>query len=238
MQKNKSHDKVKLTGSGKKAIFAQFRWIIISSLVFFVSAWNINVLRAWIYFSVNFGCTLISTMIFIKVIPELANRRGEVQEGTKKWDKILIMLYFLGVLLIIPLFSGLDIRFNWFLIQTNTTLIIGICLYIISFVFFQWTIIVNKYFEGTARIQSEMDHQVIEKGPYSLIRHPGYLGMFIGGISFPLIVGSFWGLIAYIPFTVVLIVRTSLEDKMLVDELEGYKIYTVKTKYRLIPFIW
>ncbi len=37
---------------------------------------------------------------------------------------------------------------------------------------------------------------------------------------------------------VVIIVRTALEDKMLIKGLNGYAEYTKQTKYRLVPFIW
>jgi protein-S-isoprenylcysteine O-methyltransferase Ste14 len=231
-------EKEHLTKYGRRTIIAQYRWIFIAMVVFFLTAWNVNISRAWVYFGINITCTIISSIIFWKIIPELANRRGQIQKGTKIWDKYLILLYFLGILIIIPLITGLDIRFDWRLIQTSSTLILGICFYITSFLIFQWTVIVNKHFEGTARIQSEIDHKVVKKGPYSLIRHPGYLGMLIGGLSYPLVVGSFWGLIAYIPFAAILIIRTFLEDRMLVHELKGYKQYSEKTKFRLIPFIW
>ncbi len=37
---------------------------------------------------------------------------------------------------------------------------------------------------------------------------------------------------------IIIILRTYLEDKMLINYLSGYKIYVSKVKYRLIPFIW
>jgi protein-S-isoprenylcysteine O-methyltransferase Ste14 len=76
------------------------------------------------------------------------------------------------------------------------------------------------------------------KGPYNIVRHPGYLAGIITFLTAPLILGSLWGLVPGLILSITLIIRTILEDKTLQRELEGYKNYTKITRYRLIPFIW
>jgi protein-S-isoprenylcysteine O-methyltransferase Ste14 len=59
--------------------------------------------------------------------------------------------------------------------------------------------------------------------------------MFIG---IPLALGSFWALVPTAVGTLVIIVRIVLEDRTLQEELEGYKEYAGRVRYRLIPGVW
>jgi protein-S-isoprenylcysteine O-methyltransferase Ste14 len=76
------------------------------------------------------------------------------------------------------------------------------------------------------------------QGPYRLVRHPGYVGMFFMFPSIPLVLDS---MIAYIPaafFVLALWLRTWLEDGTLMKELPGYAGYAQKVKFRMFPNIW
>ena len=97
---------------------------------------------------------------------------------------------------------------------------------------------VNRFFEGTIRIQEEREQRVVTEGPYKFIRHPGYLAMIIGSLMTPLILGSFFGVFWALIAIIVLILRTDYKDKVLQEELKGYKEYTQKVKYRLFYGIW
>ena len=88
------------------------------------------------------------------------------------------------------------------------------------------------------RIQKEREHQVATTGPYKIIRHPGYVGFILMSLATPILLGSLYGLIMSVFVVVILIIRTTLEDRTLKNELTGYLEYSKKVKYRLIPFIW
>jgi protein-S-isoprenylcysteine O-methyltransferase Ste14 len=66
--------------------------------------------------------------------------------------------------------------------------------------------------------------------------------MYLGGallfMGTPMLLGSTYGLIIGLVLTFLLAVRIIGEEKMLVNELEGYADYKKKVKYRLIPFVW
>jgi protein-S-isoprenylcysteine O-methyltransferase Ste14 len=57
-------------------------------------------------------------------------------------------------------------------------------------------------------------------------------------LSIPLVLGSFWSLLCFAPYPIVIIVRILNEEKVLTAGLDGYVDYKKKVKYRLIPFIW
>ena len=54
----------------------------------------------------------------------------------------------------------------------------------------------------------------------------------------PVALGSRYALILAVFLTVLLVVRTYLEDRTLHTELAGYPEYARHTPYRLIPGIW
>lgn len=228
----------KLTKSGIKAFLAPIRWIIVTGLVFFLTSGEINILRAWIYIGIYAIGGLIIGVTLLKKSPRLLNDRGKMQEGTKQFDKYIILTYFLFAIVITPFVAGIDRRFNLIELLPSFYLYIGIILYIFSTIFSIWPMLHNPFFEGTIRIQREKNHNVIDTGPYKIVRHPGYLGMLLGSISLPLALGS---LLAFIPLVIMIIlifIRTYYEDTTLQKELTGYSEYCKEVKYRIIPFIW
>lgn len=96
----------------------------------------------------------------------------------------------------------------------------------------------NTYFSTAVRIQSDRGQTVCSTGPYRFVRHPGYVGFVLQSISVPFLLGSLWALIPGIVATVLMIIRTSLEDRTLQAELPGYQDYVHKVRYRLVPGIW
>jgi len=96
----------------------------------------------------------------------------------------------------------------------------------------------NPYFEGTARIQTEVGHQVFTGGPYRHVRHPGYLGLVLWALGSPLLLLSTSSFVPAVATAVWIVVRTALEDRMLRRELPGYAEYVRRTRSRLVPGVW
>ena len=95
-----------------------------------------------------------------------------------------------------------------------------------------------KIFSSTVRIQTDRNHTVCDTGLYKIVRHPAYLGSLIQTLGFPLMFGSKWSIIPVSFSTVLLLIRTHLEDRTLMSELNGYQEYATKTKSKLIPGLW
>ena len=229
--------KSKLTKSGINALTGPFRWIIVTGIIYFIASGRIDIPRAWIYMGVYIVGSLISGFLLIKRSSELLNQRGKIQEGTKKWDKIVVFLYFLFAIIVTPLIAGLDLRLGFSPLHFYY-LYLGLGFYVLSVIFSIWPMLHNPFFEGTVRIQKDKNHKVIDSGPYGIIRHPGYLGMFLGSLPIPFAFGSILSFIPVSIMVILVITRTYLEDETLSKELKGYKNYCRKVKYRLIPFIW
>lgn len=209
----------------------------IMGLIFFLSAGRIDISQGWLALGIFFGYVIVQIVIFYKWNPDLLIARLKRRIGPYKWDKVFMIL--LGVLMY-GMFAvfGLDVgRFQWSSLGFPF-LITGLVLFGLSGALMTWAMVVNRFFENIVRIQTDRNHQVISNGPYSKIRHPGYLAGFLNFLAFPLIIGSAYGLIPIVALGALMVVRTSLEDKVLQEELDGYAEYAKRVKYKLIPLIW
>lgn len=207
--------------------------------IFFMSAGHIAMLQPWIYFGASFVHFSLSTAVLYRFNPELLVQRLKMRrEGSKLWDEILMRTCNLTVLLVVPAVAGLDIgRFHWSSLDIHFA-IVGFISLVASAILIDWAMVVNPYFEPTVRIQKDRGHKVITSGPYRIIRHPGYLAGILFTLSIPLIIGSLVTFIPAVIYTLLMIIRTSLEDRTLHKELEGYSEYAKKVRFRLFPGIW
>lgn len=203
----------------------------------FISAGRINYWQGWLYVSMYLIMTLMTLLSMIGN-KELMNERLNPGEGIKKWDKILLGVS-APVYLIMLIVAGLDSgRFNWSPDLHWSLYVVAVILTLSGHSFFLVAKKQNKFFSTVVRIQTERGHKVCDTGLYKIVRHPGYSGMMISTLGFPLLSGSLCSIIPVLLSILILIIRTHLEDKTLINELEGYREYTQKTRYRLIPGVW
>ena len=206
-------------------------------LALFISAGRINYWQGWLYISMYLLMTLM-TLLASMGNTELVNERLKPGEGVKKWDKLLLGLS-AAIYLVMVIVSGLDSgRFHWSPTLHWSLYISAIIITLSGHSFFLIAKMQNKFFSTVVRIQTERGHTVCDTGLYKIIRHPGYFGMIISTLGFPLLLGSLWSIIPVILSILILLIRTHLEDKTLINELTGYREYTQKIRYRLIPKVW
>jgi len=206
--------------------------------IFFFSAGYIGV-RPWIFFAASFVHYTVSIVAQYKLNPELLAARLVIKrEGSKRWDEVLMRSSNLVVLIALPVVAGLDVgRFQWSNLDF-AFVFPGLLLLVSSTFLLNWAMAVNPFFEPTVRIQKERNHKVIANGPYRVVRHPGYLAALLYIFSVPLIIGSVFAFTAAGIYLILVVLRTSLEDKTLSRELTGYTEYSKRVRYRLFPWVW
>lgn len=201
---------------------------------------DINWWQAWVYIGVSSLAAVISRVLVARKNPDLIEERAGFTEktGTKGWDKYLSPLLGVWIPLVYFIIAGLDKRFHWSDPLSVWVSITALLVSMLGFAFATWAMVVNRYFSAVVRIQTDRGQKVVEDGPYHLVRHPGYAGGLLAALMFPLITNSLWAFIPVALYIVVLVIRTAMEDKTLMVELDGYKEYARKTRYKLLPGIW
>jgi protein-S-isoprenylcysteine O-methyltransferase Ste14 len=136
------------------------------------------------------------------------------------------------------LIAALDVgRFGWSTVPAAAQ-VAGFVIAFGSLALVGWTLLSNPYASTAVRVQSERGHTVISTGPYAFVRHPMYLAVLLFGLGSGPALGSWWSGLALLPVLVVFVRRTLLEDRMLHDELPGYRDYARRVHYRVVPGIF
>jgi len=209
---------------------------LIIGLILFLGSGRLEWVWAWLFLGFSVLQILVNFIFMWRISPELIVERAEGSKGTKPWDRkiaAISALLWLAVFLV----AALDERWAWSTVPLWVNLF-GFALLIIGAFLVSWAMLTNAYFSTAVRVQDDRGHTVVTEGPYRIVRHPGYLAMGIVGLSQALLFGSLWALIPVGLVMGPMIVRTTLEDRMLHEELEGYREYAQKVRYRLLPGVW
>lgn len=222
-----------------KALILAIVFIAILPILPIIISGKWNWWEVWVYTVLSILGFILSRYFAGKKNPGLLAERAKYteHEDAEKWDKTLSPLMgFGGVLILIVV--GLDSRFGWTMPLSLFLRLVGLGLLFAGHALGSYALYENTFFSGMVRLQTDRGHHVIDTGPYAWVRHPGYVGALLTYLGTPLFLNSWW---AFIPMTLmfaVLIYRTALEDRFLQENLEGYKEFTKKTKYRLFPGLW
>ena len=131
--------------------------------------------------------------------------------------------------------AGLDFRFGW-LPMPRCVNLVGATLFLAAYLLYAEVLRENTYLSRTIEVQE--NQKVVDTGLYGIVRHPMYAVTILLFMMIPLVLGSWYALIAFAFYPAIIIVRLKDEEALLTKELPGYAEYKQKVKYRLIPFIW
>jgi protein-S-isoprenylcysteine O-methyltransferase Ste14 len=209
-------------------------------LILLVCGGDIRWWQAWAFGVLIFTSGIGGRIWAERRHPGLTAERTHSLEASnvKAWDKVLAPLMALSVSFPLVIVAGLDQRFGWspvFPIWLNIT---GILLIALGYAFGVWALAENRFFSSMVRIQTDRGHVVCDSGPYLVVRHPGYAGNLLAMPGIVLALDSAWTLIPVGFALVVTLIRTTLEDRTLQEELPGYREYASRVRYRLIPGVY
>jgi protein-S-isoprenylcysteine O-methyltransferase Ste14 len=218
----------------KKKIFLLIPLIlIVIGLMLFLPAGSLNYWQAWLFMGTLFVPFVFVASYFLKHDPGLLERRLRFKEKEAE-EKVIIrigqLLFFIGFLV-----PGFDFRFGW----SNVPSWLVIASDAVIFLAYMLVFLVFKENSYASRIvEVDKKQKVISTGPYAFVRHPMYTGVIPMYLCIPLALSSYIALIFFVPVVIVIILRIFDEERLLLKDLEGYKEYTKKVKYRLIPSVW
>ena len=232
---NQPNDKSDLASRIRKRMLQVVVQFLVLAAILFISSGRLNWVWAWVYLGVGVGILAINVLV---MPPELIAERGRTdRKDIKGWDRVLTTLSILPTLGT-PIVAGLDERFGWSPPLAMAIQVVALILFALAQGLFTWGMVSNKFFSTAVRIHRDRDHTVASGGPYRYVRHPGYVGYITASFATALALGSWWALIPAGLTLCLLVVRTALEDQTLQDELDGYRDYAQRVRYRLLPGVW
>lgn len=194
----------------------------------------------WLFYLLHVGFTLGGRLVVLRKNPDMLVERGTaLQEGKgSPGDRMQMLVSGLLGPLVSWVLIGLDERYNWSPDLSSGVQWTGLALLVIGYSIATWAFVSNAFFSSVVRVQSDRGQQVIQSGPYAIVRHPGYASGMLAYLAIPLMLDSLWGLLPSVLTSLVIVSRTAREDRMLQEELPGYREYAQKTRYRLLPGVW
>ena len=199
-------------------------------------AWTREYWQAWVYLCVFAASAAIITIYLWKNDRKLLGRRieagpGAEKENSQKLLQLLASFVFVGAMIL----PSLDHRFRWSTVPLTMVitgdLLVALGFFIVFLVFKENTFTV-------ATIVVSPDHAVVSTGPYAVVRHPMYSGALVMLLGTPLALGSWWGLLMFVPMVFIIARRACDEEQFLLKYLSGYEAYRRAVGYRLVPFVW
>jgi protein-S-isoprenylcysteine O-methyltransferase Ste14 len=210
--------------------------LIVLGLFLFIPAGTLSYWPGWLFIVVFTIATNAIGLYLALYDPETLARRAKfgASKETRPMQRIAISLAVLSLFVVLVV-SALDWRLGWsqvpvWIIVLGNVLVAG-GLYITFVVLRQ-----NRFAAST--VETMAGQRVISTGLYGIVRHPMYFGALVMSLGVPLALGSYWGLLIVLVVVPVLMLRIGDEERMLVDELEGYADYRRKVRSRLIPGVW
>jgi protein-S-isoprenylcysteine O-methyltransferase Ste14 len=209
--------------------------LVAFGVLLFLPAGTFDYWQAWVFLAVFCIASIFSAVYLLKKDPAALERRmhGPAAETRPVQKVVAAGVYVLVSALLV--FSALDHRFGWSPVPAAVSLaddaLVAIGLGITILVVIQ-----NSYAAATVTV--EVSQTVVSTGLYGLVRHPMYIGAMILMAGIPLALGSWWGLAVLIPCVVGVAFRIRDEERMLTNELNGYRDYTKTVHHRLVPYVW
>ena len=206
--------------------------LLVGALIFF-PAGTLAFAKGWLLMGLLFIPMLIAGFVMLFKAPKLLAKRLDAKE--KQGDQKLVVamsgLMFVAGFVV----AGLDYRFSWSRMPMAVTVASSV-LFLLAYVLYAEVLRENAYLSRTVKV--EEGQTVISTGLYGIVRHPMYAATILLFIMMPLVLGSWYAAIIFLAYPVLIVIRLSGEEKLLLKELPGYGQYREKVKYRIIPFIW
>lgn len=207
--------------------------LLMVGLLIFLPAGTLSYTYGWLLIGLLFGPMLIAGFVMLAKSPDFLKKRLDAKEkqGTQKGVVAFSGLMFIAGFVV----AGLDFRFGWSRMPTWVVITASV-LFLAAYGLYAEVMRENAYLSRTVKV--EEGQTVVDTGLYGIVRHPMYMATILLFLMIPLVLGSWYGLIAFAFYPAIIIVRLKDEENLLTRELLGYAAYKQKVKYRIIPFIW
>ena len=209
-----------------------FGFVLIGLLIF-LPAGTLSFFNGWLFMGILFVPMFIAGIVMMFKNPDLLKSRLDAKEKQREQSIVVKLsgLMFLAGFIV----AGLDFRFGWLTLPKGV--VIGAAIvFLAAYILYAEVLRENTYLSRTIEVQE--NQKVIDTGLYGIVRHPMYSVTLLLFLSMPLVLGSIYSFLIFLSYPFIIAKRIKGEEEFLEKELDGYREYKQKVRYRLIPFIW
>ena len=207
--------------------------LIIICILLFIPAGTLDYPNGWLFIALLFIPMFFAGIIMLFKSPDLLRRRLNAKESEDEQKTVILVS---GIIFLLAfILAGLNFRFGWFHLPT-VVIIISSVIFLIAYIMYAEVLRENEYLSRTVEVSE--NQKVVDSGSYGLVRHPMYTSTIFLFLSMPLVLDSIFSFIVMLVYPIIIIFRIRNEEKVLENELIGYKEYKEKVKYKLIPYLW
>ncbi len=207
--------------------------VILVGLLIFLPAGTVSFMNGWLLMGILFVPMFFAGIVMMFKNPGLLKSRLDAKEKLQEQSRVVKWsgLMFLAGFIV----SGLHVRFGWFKLPRGV--VIGAAaVFLAAYILYAEVLRENTYLSRTIEVQE--NQRVIDTGLYSIVRHPMYSVTLLLFLSMPIVLGSIYAFLIFLAYPFIIAKRIKSEEEFLEKELDGYREYKQKVKYRLIPFVW
>ena len=207
--------------------------VILVGLMIFLPAGTVSFINGWILMGILFVPMFCAGIVMMVKNPALLEKRLAAKEKEAEQSlvvKLSGLMFMVGFIL-----PGLGYRFGWYVLPMGVSIAAAV-VFLVAYVLYAEVLRENTYLSRTIEVQE--NQKVVDTGLYGIVRHPMYSVTLFLFLSIPLVLGSVYSFVVFLVYPLLIVKRLKGEEELLERELEGYKEYKQKVKYRLIPFVW
>ena len=207
--------------------------LIIICILLFIPAGTINYPNGWLFIALLFIPMFFAGIIMLFKSPDLLRRRLNAKEEEDEQKTVILLS---GIIFLLAfILAGLNFRFGWFKLPT-IIIIIASVIFLLAYIMYAEVLRGNEYLSRTVEVSE--NQKVVDSGLYGIVRHPMYTSTIFLFLSMPLVLDSIFSFVVMLVYPIIIIFRIRNEEKVLENELIGYKEYKEKVKYKLVPYLW
>ena len=206
---------------------------VLVGLLVVLPAGSLAFFNGWLFMGILFVPMFIAGIVMLFKNPALLENRLDAKE--KQSDQSLVVKLSGLMFLIGFVVAGLDFRFSWLVLPKSVSICAAV-VFLLAYALYAEVLRENTYLARTIKVQE--NQRVIDTGLYGVVRHPMYSATLLLFLAMPLVLGSVFSFVIFLAYPFIIAKRIKGEEELLENELEGYREYKQKVKYRMIPFVW
>ena len=207
--------------------------LVIICILLFIPAGTINYPNGWLFIALLFIPMFFAGIIMLFKSPGLLRRRLNAKEEEDEQKTVILLS---GIIFLLAfILAGLNFKFGWFKLPT-IVIIIASVIFLLAYIMYAEVLRENEYLSRTVEVSE--NQKVVDSGLYGIVRHPMYTSTIFLFLSMPLVLDSIFSFVVMLVYPIIIIFRIRNEEKVLENELIGYKEYKEKVKYKLVPYLW